>query len=115
MPANLPEFLPLNPELKATSTPSVGAIKVVGFTPRALRPIVFFAIVLLAMVMGVGSSAAAQCPASPSYAPDFTANQSCTKTNSNAGFVIGREHCAADHVQHWKSDWVRVVSYAAGG
>ena len=88
MPANLPEFLPLNPELKATSTPSVGAIKAVGFTPRALRSIVFFAIVLLAMVMGVGSSAAAQCPASPSYAPDFTANQSCMKPNSNAAFVM---------------------------
>ncbi len=48
--------------------------------------------VAIAIVMSAGSAvyaAGQNCPASPTYTPDFSSNQSCMSTNGNAMFVTG--------------------------
>ncbi len=84
MPTSLRQFCSLKPEMRANQFPLKAKCM-----KEAPRTGLFFVIALLAVVMGMGDRAAAQCPASPSYAPDFSTNQSCMMTNGNSVFVSG--------------------------
>jgi uncharacterized repeat protein (TIGR01451 family) len=88
MPTSLPEF-PLNPGTELTP-----CAKGARFTIRPLRAILFSAAAALVFAVGVRdipawAAEASQCPTSPSYAPDFSANQSCLALKSSASFVSG--------------------------
>ncbi len=89
MSASLLTLCPPNPGMRATVIPGHGRIAKPRFSAGMLRTALFSAIAMLTVAMGVGDAAAAQCPASPSYAPDFSANGSCLALNSSAALVSG--------------------------